>query len=177
MEHKTKILFVCLGNICRSPMAEGVMRHRVMELGLENRFEISSAGTGAWHVGKPPDPRAIATAQERGIDISAQRARQFKADDIAAFDYIFAMDTENLDVIENTALRAGPFDERASRAEISLLLDYSPAAPQGAQRAQKQQSRSVPDPYYGGTDGFGHVLNLIEQACRGFLEHLREQNS
>lgn len=145
----TRILFVCLGNICRSPMAEGVMRSMAKEL------EFDSAGTGAWHVGSPPDPRATAAAAARGITLSGH-ARQVTARDFDRFDMIVAMDRSNA-----RELRALAPDE-AARGKVSLLRSYDPEA----------DAPDVPDPYYG-EHGFEHVLDIVEKACRGLLAELR----
>ncbi|MCX2725025.1 low molecular weight protein-tyrosine-phosphatase [Roseibium salinum] len=141
------VLFVCLGNICRSPLAEGVFRALAEEAGVADRLLIDSAGTGAWHAGNPPDPRSIAIAATYGIDLSAQRARQVRADDFSAFDTIVAMDGSNLSTLKS---RTG-----AGTARIRLLLD-NPA-------------RDVPDPYYGGPDGFEQVYRLVRDGCEDFL--------
>jgi protein-tyrosine phosphatase len=146
-----KVLFVCLGNICRSPLGEGVFRHLAEDRGLE--AEVDSCGTGGWHVGEAPDSRSVEVARGAGIDISRQRARQLSRRDLEEFDHIFAMDRSNLAGIEG--LRTPD-----STAEISLLLDYHPESP----------GPDVPDPYYGGAGGFDRVLQLVMDACNGFLE-------
>lgn len=151
------VLFVCLGNICRSPMAEGVFRAHVVSAGFADRFKIASAGTGGWHVGAPPDERAIAAALARGIDISQQKARLFSVDDFQNFDLICAMDQENFAALEQGAAQAG-----FGQARISLLLDFAPDLAE----------LNVPDPYYGGADGFENVLDLIEQASQGLIDQL-----
>ncbi len=142
-----RILFVCLGNICRSPTAEGVIRHFAMTRGSDH--EIDSAGTGGWHAGDPPDARMSAAALQRGIDLSAQKARQVCVDDFYRFTHIYAMDAQNLADLE--AIR--PKD---ARAELALFLGEG----------------DVPDPYYGGPDGFEHVLDLVEARCADLLEKL-----
>ncbi|MHA7775922.1 low molecular weight protein-tyrosine-phosphatase [Roseibium sp. M-1] len=141
------ILFVCLGNICRSPLAEGVFRALVEESGLTGRFEIDSAGTGAWHQGNPPDPRSIDVAARHGIDISFQRARQVVAEDFHRFDTIVAMDRDNLSALRSKAGTAP--------AAIRLLLNDPP--------------RDVPDPYYGGPDGFEEVYRMIRSGGEALL--------
>ena len=146
-----KVLFVCLGNICRSPLGEGVFRHLAEERGLE--AEVDSCGTGSWHVGEAPDSRSVDVARGAGIDISQQRARQLSRRDLEEFDHIFAMDRNNLAGIEQ--LRTA-----ASTARISLLLDHHPGSP----------GPDVPDPYYGSPGGFGRVLQLVMDACDGFLD-------
>lgn len=145
-----------MGNICRSPMAEGVFRRRVKERAGHLRIEIDSAGTHGYHVGSPPDERARAAAARRGIDISRLSARRVQADDFDRFDYILAMDVENLEYLLEFA---GP----EHHGKIRLLLDYSVARKGG----------EVPDPYYGGPTGFEKVLDLIEEASEGLLDELR----
>lgn len=158
MTSKVGVLFVCLGNICRSPMAEGVFRARVTEAGLADRIAIDSAGTGAWHIGKPPDARAVRIAGTHGYDLSALRARQVEAADFLRFDFIVAMDRSNREAL----LRMAP---PARRDRISLLLEHAPQA--GVQE--------VPDPYYGDESGFVRVLQLVETATDGLLAHVRER--
>lgn len=150
-----RILFVCLGNICRSPTAEGVFRQIVQSRGLDARFEIDSAGTGDWHLGAPPDHRARHAAARRGIDLSGLRARQTSAADMAAFDYLIAMDRDNYTRLQHLA-------GAAHRHKVHLLLSLSP----GADRDE------VPDPYYGGEQGFDQMLDLIERACDDLLDYL-----
>jgi protein-tyrosine phosphatase len=151
-----RVLFVCLGNICRSPTAEGVMRHLVREQGLEEAVEIDSAGTGSWHIGHPPDERSAGAARERGIDLDGH-ARQVSPADFEAFDLILAMDRSNHD-----DLRALAPDEDA-RERVKLLREYDPDAVTAG-------DLEVPDPYYGGPDGFEEVLDLVTRACEGLLE-------
>jgi protein-tyrosine phosphatase len=150
-----KLLFVCLGNICRSPTAEGVMRKLVAEAGLEDRVEIDSAGTGGWHAGATPDERATEAARRRGIPLSGC-ARRVEPADFERFDLIVAMDRENV-----RDLRAVAPDAEAEE-KVRLLREFDPAS-DGA------PDLDVPDPYYGGPDGFDEVLDLVEAACRGLL--------
>lgn len=150
-----RILFVCMGNICRSPSAEGVFRHALMRRAPELAIEIDSAGTHDYHVGEPPDARARAAAARRGIDISALRARSVVADDFDRFDLILAMDEDNVRELQRRTHR-----DRHER--IRLIMQY---APQAAQRV-------VPDPYYGGEQGFEAVLDLLEEAADGLLDAL-----
>lgn len=150
------VLFVCLGNICRSPTAEAVFRRQVADAGLAGRVRIDSAGTGAWHVGKAPDVRAQAAARQRGYDLSALRARQVHAGDFNDFDYLLAMDRDNLAVLQRMA-------PAGARARLALTLDFAPTA----------ALSEVPDPYYGGPEGFAQVLDLLEAAGTGLLEELR----
>jgi protein-tyrosine phosphatase len=149
---KHRLLFVCLGNICRSPMAEGVFRRVAQEEGVLDRFEIDSAGLGDWHVGQAPDSRAQAAARTRGIDISAQYARQVTKADFARFDLLIAMDGSNYDELVELA-------PKSARHKVRRFLDYAPHA----------GTRDVPDPFFGGREGFDHALDLIEQAARGLL--------
>lgn len=151
-----KVLFVCLGNICRSPTAEGVFRHLVRAMNLEQQFEIDSAGTHAYHVGDPPDERAQAACARRGIDISRLSGRRAVASDIEKFDYILAMDRENYENL----LKICPagFETR-----IRLFMEFAPNRPE----------QEVPDPYFGGAGGFDRVLDMIEDASRGLLEDIR----
>ncbi len=151
-----KVLFVCLGNICRSPLAEGVFRELVRRAALEGRIATDSCGTQGYHVGEAPDRRACAAALERGVDIGDLRARTVKAEDFAAFDYVLAMDRGNRRDIE--ALRPP-----GSRAHLALLLDYAP----------ELGVREVPDPYYGGWEGFERVLDMVEAGARGLLAEIR----
>lgn len=146
-----KVLFVCMGNICRSPTAEGVFTHLVEQQGTRERFLIDSAGTHAYHVGEQPDTRAQQTARQRGIDLSYIRARKFSHNDFDMFDHILAMDIDNFEIL----LDACPPEHRD---KIKLFLDYAP----------QREERDVPDPYYGGQNGFEHVFDLVEDASRGF---------
>jgi protein-tyrosine phosphatase len=152
-----RICFVCLGNICRSPTAEAVMRHLVAQEGLGERIQIDSAGTGDWHVGDPPDRRASAVGAKRGIPLSGT-ARQFTPADFARYDHVLAMDRSNRD--ELLKMAATPAD----RAKVRLLRSFDASAPPDA---------DVPDPYYGGPRGFDEVFDICERACRGLLDHLR----
>lgn len=146
---------VCLGNICRSPTAQGVLEHLVATRGLQHAINVDSAGTSAWHINEPPDKRSQHAAMLRGYDLSNQRGRQVNADDFYQFDYILAMDKLNL--IELQRLRPKDF-----AGHLGLFLDFY-----GDPRLQE-----VPDPYHGGHSGFDRVLDLIEIASRNFLEHL-----
>jgi len=150
------VLVVCTANRCRSPMAEGTFRHLVEEQGLEHLVEIDSAGTGAWHVGNPPDHRALATAARRGISMAGQRARKVRGDDFERFDYVLAMDRDNLaDLLAMAPSR--------QHDRIRLFLDFAP----------RLGESEVPDPYYGGESGFDHVFDLVEAASDGLLEAIR----
>lgn len=149
----TRILFVCMGNICRSPLAEGVLRRMAAEQGVQ--VDIDSAGTHAYHVGEPPDPRAVAAAQRRGCDISMLRARTVQPGDFDHFDLILAMDNDNLSRLREQA-------PASAQKRLRLLLSYS-GTPQG----------DVPDPYYGSDNAFEHALDLIERAMQELLAELQ----
>jgi protein-tyrosine phosphatase len=153
-----RILFVCLGNICRSPTAEGVMRSLVEQAGLQGTIELDSAGTGAWHVGSPPDERAVAAAGARGIALGGS-ARQVRRDDLEDFDLVIAMDRENLRELR----RLAPGEEE--RAKIRLLREFDPAS-------TDIEEPEVPDPYYGAPGGFDEVLDLVDAACGGLLAQI-----
>ena len=153
-----RILFVCMGNICRSPSAEGVFRRVLLQRAPDAAVEVDSAGTHDYHVGEPPDRRAIAAAHRRGIDLTGLRARLIEARDFATFDLIVAMDEQNVH-----ELRARAASD--AHAQIRSMMDY---APQSA-------SRAIPDPYYGGADGFEEVLDLLEEASEGLLQEVLGQ--
>ncbi|MGA4636718.1 low molecular weight protein-tyrosine-phosphatase [Pseudomonas solani] len=148
-----KVLFVCLGNICRSPTAEGVLRHKLLEAGLAEQVEVDSAGTGDWHVGKAPDARTRQAALRRGYDLSLLRARQVSVEDFSRFDLVLAMDHSNLRDLKGL---------RRDGSEPDLFLRRYGLVPE-----------EVPDPYYGGEEGFEEVLSLIEQACDGLVAEIR----
>jgi protein-tyrosine phosphatase len=150
--NKIRVLMVCLGNICRSPTAEAMLRRKIHEAGLDDRIEVDSAGTAGYHVGSPPDRRAIAHGERRGLKMKALRGRQVSAGDFQRFDFILAMDEDNLADLEEIR-------PPGSRAHLALLMSYAPGA----------RSRVVPDPYYGSADGFEAVLDLVEEAAQGFL--------
>lgn len=153
-----RLLFVCLGNICRSPAADGVMRDVVEKAGLASRIEIDSAGTAGWHSGKLPDNRMRQAASARGITLD-HRARQFKAVDLERFDLILAMDRDN-----ERNIRALDRENRHA-AKIRLFCDF----------CTDHSEREVPDPYYGGPEGFEHVLDLIEDGCEGLLREVKSR--
>ena len=155
-----RILFVCMGNICRSPTAEGVMRRLLDEAGLAERVHVESAGTGAWHVGNPPDERATLAARRRGVTL-AGAARQVRATDFRDFDLLIALDRANL----RELLAVAP--DEAAAEKVRLLREFDPAS---------SGDLDVPDPYYGGDRGFETVLDMVEAACRGLLDELRAAN-
>jgi protein-tyrosine phosphatase len=152
-----RILFVCMGNICRSPTAEGAMRRLLDDEGLADRVHIESAGTGGWHVGEPPDERATLAARRRGISLSGA-AQQVRPDDFRDYDLLIAMDRGNL----RELLAIAP--DEAAAEKVRLLREFDPAA---------SGDLDVPDPYYGGDRGFDTVLDMVEAACRGLLDELR----
>ena len=141
-----RVLFVCLGNICRSPTAEGVLRHKLREAGLADQVEVASAGTGGWHIGKAPDKRSQAVAKQRGYDLSMQRAQQVTRADFSTYDLILAMDHRNLRNLKSMQPAKG-------KAELDLFL-----------RRYQSDVDEVPDPYHDGDQGFEYVLDLIERA-------------
>jgi protein-tyrosine phosphatase len=152
-----RVLFVCMGNICRSPIAQGVFENVLLREGLEEQVFVDSAGTGAWHVGSPPDERAQRSAGLRGLDLSSQRARRITPEDCETFDYVLTMDEDNYRAV--AALCRGS-------AVVRPFLDFATESPE----------REVPDPYYVGPDGFEHVLDLVEEASEGLLEDIRERH-
>ena len=156
MPQDISVLMVCLGNICRSPMAEGVFRHIVRNEGLEDRISVDSAGTGGWHVGESPDIRSIRIAASHGVDLEGS-ARQVQPEDFRRFDYIVAMDQSNLESLER--IRDGVGGEAA----LYLLREFDPDGGPGAE---------VPDPYYGGPLGFETVFQMVERSCRRLLDHI-----
>lgn len=152
---KVGVLFVCLGNICRSPTAEAVFKKVVEEEGLSDRFHIDSAGTGSWHAGEPADSRSRLEATKHGIDMAGKVARQVRKSDFDDFDYILAMDEQNFEVLEEICP-----DEH--HLKLRLFMEYAP----------KHGMRGVPDPYYGGKDGFAKVFHICEDGSKGLLEEL-----
>jgi len=150
-----QVLMVCMGNICRSPTAEGVLRHKLAAAGLADLVAVDSAGTHAFHMGDAPDARSVAAARQRGYDLSALRARQVTDADFARFDLLLAMDWDNLSLLEE---RCPP----EHRRKLKLLSEFAPAA----------ASVAIPDPYHGGSQGFAQVLDLVEDACAGLVGHL-----
>ena len=158
MTSERRVLFVCLGNICRSPAAEGVFRHHLSQAGLSDSVLVDSAGTGGWHVGKPADSRMRAAAARRGLELTS-RARQLEASDLVRFDHILTMDDDNLAAVQELARRAAAAGLNP-RATVEPLVRY----------CRLHRVQEVPDPYYGGPQGFEHVLDLLDDACAGLLE-------
>jgi len=156
--YMTRVLFVCMGNICRSPTAQGVFRKMLAEAGLESSVRVESAGTHSYHVGEAPDARAQAAAKRRGVDISDIRARQVTQDDYREFDLILAMDWENLALLQQQC-------PRAHKHKLHLLMRF----------AGEHDAATVPDPYYGGPEGFNTVLDYVEDACQGLIEVVRKR--
>ncbi len=161
MADPTRLLFVCLGNICRSPSGENVMRHLIEAEGLGDRFELDSAGTAGWHIGKSPDSRMTAAARARGIEMKG-RARQVGPEDFSSFDHIFAMDRSNYEDLLEVQSRC-----ENSTAKLQLFCEL----------CEEHDEEEVPDPYYGGPEGFEKVLDLLEDGCAAFLSHWRKQNA
>jgi protein-tyrosine phosphatase len=159
MMKKVSVVFVCMGNICRSPTAEAVFRHYAESAGLAEQIAIDSAGTHDYHIGDPPDRRTQLAARQRGYDMSALRGRQVEAEDFRRFDYVLAMDRGNLAILQGLA----PPD---SDIQAQLFLDY----------ARHHVEREVPDPYYGGEDGFERVLDMVEDAAQGLLQEIRQRH-
>jgi protein-tyrosine phosphatase len=155
-EPTTRVLFVCMGNICRSPTAQGVFRHLVAEAGLDDAIEVDSAGTHAYHVNEPPDRRAQAAAERRGFSMSDIRSRRVRADDFERLNYIIAMDRDNRSLLVDQA-------DAEYHDKIRLFLEFGSG-----------HEDEVPDPYFGGAAGFERVLDLVEDASRGLLEELKK---
>ncbi len=155
-EYDLSVLFVCLGNICRSPLGEGVLAHRLEEEDLSSRVRVDSAGTGAWHLGEPPDPRSTEVALRHGIALRG-RARRVRVEDFHEFDYIFAMDRANLRDLRHLESQV------EEGALLNLFREFDP---------DKDGDLDVPDPYYGGPDGFDVMFDMIDRTCAAFVEHL-----
>ena len=152
-----KILMVCLGNICRSPLAEGILQSKLPK----DKFIVDSAGTGNWHAGQQPDKRSIATAKNRGLDITHQRARQIKVSDFENFDYIYVMDTSNYTNVVNLA------PNTTSKEKVALMMEA----------LYPGENIEVPDPYFGGDDGFHNVYNMLDEACTIVADELLKEHS
>ena len=152
-----KVLMVCLGNICRSPLAEGILQSKLPE----DKFKVDSAGTGSWHVGQQPDQRSITTAKNRGLDISCQKARQFKISDFNEFDHIFVMDSSNL----KDVLKLAPNEN--AKGKVNLMMDL----------AYPGEGIDVPDPYFGGPEGFDNVYDMLDEACEIVAQKLINEHA
>jgi len=157
--NKIKVLFVCMGNICRSPTAHGVFRKLVEDNNLSEQIEIDSAGTHAYHVGNSPDQRSLETGRSRGVDFSDLTARQARSVDFEEFDYVLAMDKDNFRGL--SAICPDGYNDR-----LHMFLDFAP----------QLKAREVPDPYYGGASGFERVFDMVEAASHGLLDHIRQNN-
>jgi protein-tyrosine phosphatase len=155
-----RVLFVCMGNICRSPTAEGIFKAMVMREGLSDRIDSDSAGTHGYHIGAPPDRRTVAAAKTRGYDLSMLRARRVEAADFTAFDLVLAMDLENRTALQRLC-------PATHKERLKLFLDFAPSL----------EGCEVPDPYYGGSDGFEHVLDLAEAGSKGLITAIRQKLS
>ena len=155
---KVSVLFVCMGNICRSPTAEGVFRHVVKQAGMQDNIMIDSAGTHAYHIGESPDKRSQAKAKEHGVDLSNQKARKALAKDFERFDYIIAMDRSNYEDLKSLTRN------QEQSQKLSLFMDY----------ADNWNNTEVPDPYYGGSNGFQEVFDMVTSASEGLLEHIKK---
>ena len=160
-KHDVSILFVCLGNICRSPLGEGVLAHRLEEEDLSNRVRVDSAGTGAWHQGEPPDPRSTEVAIRHGITLRG-RARRVSVEDFHEFDYILAMDRTNLEDLRHLE------SQGEGGALLTLFREFDP---------QQDGDLDVPDPYYGGPDGFDLMFDMVDRTCTAFVKHLLSELS
>lgn len=158
--NRTGVLFVCTGNICRSPTAEAIFRKRVADAGMAERFIIDSAGTQGYHAGEAPDPRAQEAAARRGYDLSALRARRIEREDFSRFDLVLAMDEDNRAVLERLC-------QRSDGHKLRMMMDY----------ASRFRGRDVPDPYYGGARGFERVIDMLEDASGGLLRELASRSS
>jgi protein-tyrosine phosphatase len=159
MKNTVNVVFVCMGNICRSPTAEGVFRHLVEARNLQDKIFIDSAGTHAYHVGEKPDPRSRSAAMDRGIDLSSQRARKVLQEDFERFDYVLAMDRSNYSDLQSLALPK-------QRDKLHLFMNFASA----------WDETEVPDPYYGGSHGFERVLDMVGDASQGLLEDILQKH-
>lgn len=153
-----RVLFICTGNVCRSPLAQGVFEALVQRESLEGEIYVDSAGTRAYVPGRAPDPRAQESARRRGLDVSSQRARRIRPEDCEEFDYVLTMDEENYQTVAALC--------RGCNCEVKALLDYAPGWPE----------TEVPDPFYAGLEGFEHVLDLVEEASEGLLEEIKKKH-
>lgn len=157
---KVRVLFVCLGNICRSPMAEAIFNHKIQQFGIEHRFIVDSCGTGNYHIGQQPDPRTVSNARRNGVPIN-HACRQLQAQDLIDFDYILAMDASNLSNILKLPNAANYADK------IMLMREFDPDG----------KGREVPDPYFGGEDGFQEVFEMLDRTMHHFIKHLKHSHA
>jgi len=157
--NSVSVLFVCMGNICRSPTAEGVFRHLVRTKGLENVIKVDSAGTHAYHIGEAPDSRSQSTAKARGVDLSTQRARKFQRNDFESFDYVIAMDNSNYEALKTQATLE-------QQKQLYLFMGFT----------DKWDDEEVPDPYYGSGDGFTKVFDMVQAASEGLLKKIEKND-
>jgi protein-tyrosine phosphatase len=162
---KISVIFVCLGNICRSPLGEGIFRAKVEAAGLDDRFRIESAGTSAYHVGEPPDPGSVRVARTHGIDIAGQRSRQFVREDLETFDYVIAMDPSNSTNIQRLAEQSGT----PLRGQLWLMRNFEVASDGSGDDV------GVPDPWGGGAHGFDTVYDIVDRCCQNLLQHIRAE--
>lgn len=161
MKKKVSVLFCCMGNICRSPTAHGVFRKMVEDEGLDEVIEVDSAGTHSYHIGNPPDPRSQETALRRGLDMSDLKARKAVQQDFERFDLVLAMDRDNYSILES-------YTTSGTADRLKLFMDFA---------SDQWRTREVPDPYYGGANGFETVFDMVEDASRGLIRHIREHYS
>ncbi len=166
MSKRTGVLFVCLGNICRSPLGEGIFRHRVEAAGLGDRFEIDSSGTSGWHAGEAPDPGSVRVARARGIDISGQRSRALTREDLERFDVIVAMDASNR---RNILSLAGAGGAEALRGRLWLMRNFE------REEDGSGDDEGVPDPWGGGARGFEEVFEIVDRSCANLLTWIRRE--
>ena len=159
-QNKVGVVFVCMGNICRSPTAEGVFRHHVMQQNMHDVINIDSAGTHAYHIGEQPDSRSQATARSRGVDLSSQSARKVQGNDFERFDYVIAMDRSNYEILRSLKDSSDKSDQKAN---LHLFMEF----------ASNWDNDEVPDPYYGGGNGFERVFDMVQSASEGLLEQIK----
>lgn len=169
MRDKTKVLFICLGNICRSPLAEGIFRHKTKQKDKSDHFQIDSCGIGHWHIGEPPDRRTQQTAQQHGIDISHNRGRQLAPKDLLDYDYLIAMDHNNYRDIKALAQKHFPEQEKEILGKLAMMRSYDPQDP--------SQQSEVPDPYYGGLSGFDQVFQILDRSTEKLLSIIDKKNN